>query len=173
MTYILAAQRDGSPAAMMANFDRYKAYLRASRSTFPPGAYALATSDWYYDFADHRCPHDAWLEKLTVCEPVEGPTQEQRVLVLELRLLGAYHDGYIILRYPRVFAYRLDTWHGAQGHRDWRYDEFRLSEPGNVVHEIEWAGKDATGRWLIEASDVEFSWEPRPVHPFGGPRSPS
>jgi len=39
----------------------------------------------------------------------------------------------------------------------WRYDEFRLSENGHLLQEIEWA----TGsRWLIEANDVEFNWRP-------------
>jgi hypothetical protein len=59
-----------------------------------------------------------------------------------------------------VFTYRLDAWEGEQGHRDWRYDEFRLSEAGHLLHEIEWAGANSTSRWLIEASDVEYTWEP-------------
>jgi hypothetical protein len=59
-----------------------------------------------------------------------------------------------------VFTYRLDAWEGEPGHRDWRYDEFRLSEAGHLLHEIEWAGANSTSRWLIEASDVEYTWEP-------------
>jgi hypothetical protein len=160
MTYILAAQRDGSPAEMIANFERYQAFLEGSRSRFPPGAHALATSDWYYNFEDHRCPHDAWLEEATIRESAVGEARAQRTVALEIRLLSAYHDGHISFRYPQVFAYRLDASNSGQGHRDWRYDEFRLSDTGHVIHEIEWAGPGATSRWLIEASDVQMTWEP-------------
>jgi len=159
VAYILAAERDGSPAQMLASFQRYRAYLDGLRGRFPAGAYALATSDWYYNPEDHRCPHDAWLEEVAIRELAEGRRHEQRCVRLEIRLLGAYHDGHIVLRYPRVFTYRLDTWDGHDGHRDWRYDEFLLSEGGHVLHEIEWAGPRSTSRWLIEASDVEHSWE--------------
>lgn len=46
------------------------------------------------------------------------------------------------------------------GHRDWRYDEFRLSKHGGVEHEIERCGPTATGTWLIEAAAVEYRWLP-------------
>jgi hypothetical protein len=46
------------------------------------------------------------------------------------------------------------------GHRDWRYDEFRVNEEGRLVHEIEWGGRKDTGSWLIVASDIEFKWSP-------------
>jgi hypothetical protein len=55
---------------------------------------------------------------------------------------------------------RCDVWAADRDHRDWRYDEFRLSAAGHVLHEIEWAGPSSTSRWLIEASDVEYRWEP-------------
>lgn len=160
MAYILAAERDGSPADMLENFRRYREYLAQVASRFPARAHALATSDWFYDFRDHRCPHDAWLESLSITEPAAGVRGEQRQLTIAMRLLGAYHDGHIEIRYPVVFSYRLDTWDGMKGHRDWRYDEFRLSDQGHLLHEIEWAGAGSTGRWLIEASDVEYQWKP-------------
>ena len=50
---------------------------------------------------------------------------------------------------------------GTLGHRDWLYDEFRLGDDGHILHEIEWSGPHETARWLIEASDVEFTWVPR------------
>src|ERR1700704_6580500 len=37
------------------------------------------------------------------------------------------------------------------------YDEFRLSELGHLVHEIEWA-QDA--HWIIAANDIDFRWIP-------------
>jgi hypothetical protein len=76
-------------------------------------------------------------------------------------LLGAYQDGVVVFGYSRVLAYRLDAWDTSGGHRGWRYDEFRLADSGGVLHEIEWAGLEATSRWLIEAADVQMSWEGR------------
>jgi hypothetical protein len=79
---------------------------------------------------------------------------------MRVRLLGAYHDGHIELLYPRVFGYQFRVTDGECGHRDWRYDEVRLSPCGHVVHEIEWYGRKEVGSWLVKASDVEFRWTP-------------
>lgn len=158
MAFILDS--DGRDADVVAAFDRYRAYLVSLRDSFPSSAYALATSDWYFNFQDHRCPHDAWLELLSLTEAVSSTPRESRGLSMRLRLLGAYHDGYIEILYPRVFAYRFDVIDSTRGHRDWRYDEFRLSKDGRVLHEIEWDGPNKTGSWLIEASDVAFQWVP-------------
>lgn len=144
--YILAAERD--PQA----FDRYAAYLAANEARFPPRAYALATSDWYFDARDHRSPHDAWLEAMQLVE-TNGVTS------LTVRLLGAYHDGHIELHYPKLATYRFEAT-VAQGHRDWRYDELRVDADGRLEHEIEWSGPGPTGRWLIVADDVRFTWRP-------------
>jgi hypothetical protein len=158
MTYVLA--KDGRHDDVVAAFRRYREYLESVKDSFPPSAYALATSDWYFYPRDHRCPHDAWLESLSLAEPSSGSRHEIRTLSLQARLLGAYHDGYIELRYPRVFRYCLDIDDGEMGHRDWRYDEFRVSDGGRLIHEIEWWGPRQTGTRLIEASDLEFRWVP-------------
>ena len=152
----------GSPpdANVTVQFERYRAYLSSVRSAFPPAAFALATSDWYFSFDDHRCPHDAWIENIEFREQGSGDRQSKRDLSLKVSLLGAYHDGRIEIHYPRVYAYRLDVSNSASGHGIWRYDELRLSERGNLIHEIEWANIGATGTWLIEASDMSFGWKP-------------
>lgn len=154
--YILSERADDPGVA----FARYREYLKANEYHFPPGAYALATSDWYFDFRQHKCPHDAWLEWAKFEEPSEGDRHERRTVSLSINLLGAYHDGTIELRYPRVFEYRLSSAALDGGHRDWRYDEFRLDERGRLVHEIEWCGHKDTGSWLIVASDIEYTWSP-------------
>jgi hypothetical protein len=158
MSYVLAKQRDTD---VVGAFRDYRAYLSENASRFPPSAYALATSDWYFDFADHRCPHDAWLESATFSEPSSGERSQVRSTTLNVRLLGAYHDGYIEFAYPAVRAYEFSMPHAAQGHSDWRYDEFRAADGGGVIHEIEWASFHDTGRWLIEAADVIHRWVPR------------
>jgi len=155
---LLAA--DGRDDDAAAAFERYRNHLASSRDSFPRSAYALATSDWYFSFVDHRCPHDGWLESLSLTELSSGARGEIRGMSMRIRLLGAYHDGYIELLYPRVFRYRLSVNDGERGHRDWRYDELRLSGDGHVIHEIEWYDRDEIGSWLIEASDVEFRWTP-------------
>lgn len=136
----------------------------------PAGAYALATSEWYFDSTDHRAPHDAWLDAVRIEEASLDAAQtadQHRGVSITVRLLGAYHDAYLEFCYRDVSRYRLDfaTPHHPThpGHRDWRYDEFRLAPNGRVEHEIEWWGPRPTGTWLIEAADVEFRYIPQPV----------
>src|SRR6185436_10802262 len=117
MTFVLSG--DGRYDDVVGAFRRYQEYLRSKSDVFPPSAFALATSDWYFNFEDHRCPHDAWLETLDISEPSSGKRHEIRELCFNVRLLGAYHDGYIELRYPRVFGYSFNVGHGEDGHGDW------------------------------------------------------
>src|SRR5262245_460655 len=158
MVFILTKDWDDDDIA--GTFERYRDYLESVKTRFPPSAYALATSNWYFLSDDHRCPHDAWLESFHLIEPSSGERHEIRTLSLRVRLLGPYHDGYIELSYPQVFAYRFNVEFGEYGHRDWRFDELRVSAEGRLIHEIEWCGLVDTGRWLIEASDLEFKWVP-------------
>ena len=155
--FILGEQRD---LDVVDAFERYRRYLRENCSVFPASAYALAMSDWYYGFDDHRAPHDAWLESLQFSEPSDGPRQEVRYVTLTVKLLGAYHDGFIEFIYPKVFRYEMQSDFLGQGHGDWRYDEFRLNDSGQLVHEIEWAAYGATNVWTIVASDVLHRWLP-------------
>jgi len=153
----ILSERDEDPAGA---FRRYRDYLRENESRFPPGAYALASSDWYFDFRQHECPHDAWLQWAKVEEPSAGERHENRSVALSVSLLGAYHDGIIELRYPKVFEYRFNSVALEGGHRDWRYDEFRVNEKGQLIHEIEWCGHRDTGSWIVVASDIEYKWSP-------------
>jgi hypothetical protein len=154
--FILADQRD---ADLEGAFARYTKYVEENRLHFPPSAYSLASSDWYFEFADHRAPHDSWLESLTVSENSSGERNEIRTVSITIKLLGAYHDGHIELHYPTVFEYRFGNSSG-QGHGDWRYDEFRLNAQGQLIHEIEWASLGASHTWLIVATDVLHKWLP-------------
>ena len=49
---------------------------------------------------------------------------------------------------------------GELGHRDWRYDEFRLSDRGHLQHVIEWYNVGEVCQWTIESDDVVASWHP-------------
>jgi hypothetical protein len=157
MAYILGEQRN---VDCKGSFERYSEFLRINKEAFPAQAFALATSDWYYNPEDPRCPHDSWLEKISIAENAEGTRQEIRQTNIHIRLLGAYHNGYIELFYPEVFIYSLQMINCTRGHLDWLYDEFRLSSTGHLIHEIQWAGAYDSGTWVIEASDVEYKWFP-------------
>lgn len=157
MSFILANERDEGPREMLTAFAKYRRYVEENRAGFPSGAYELASSNWYFDFHDHRCPHDGWLESLTMNEAQSGADAADRHCSIRLRLLGAYHDCIIEMHYPIVYSYQFENRASARGNRGWRYDEFRLSEGGRLVHEIEWAGSPGEeARWVIEAADVEF-----------------
>jgi hypothetical protein len=152
MPFILHKQRH---VDVVTAFRNYRKYLSENKGRFLPLAYELASSEWYFDPFDHRCPHDAWLESATLLEPSKGERNEIRTSSLTIRLLGAYHDGFIELEYPELYSYRLDMAEISQGHGDWRYDEFWVNDKGHLVHEIEWRNQ---GSWLIEASDVHYRW---------------
>lgn len=160
MPFILSAQRDLGTIASV--FKSYRDYVTSYVEQFPCGAFALASSDWYFDFRDHRCPHDAWLEELTISESATGDRCEDRTTEIRVRLLGAYHDGFIELHYLGVTRYSLSSSSAVRGIGDWLYDEFRLHPDGHLIHEIEWAGfqGDDGSHWLIEAADVKFEWKP-------------
>lgn len=148
-------------------FPRYRRYLEEVRERFPPSAYELASSAWYFDAGDHRCPHDAWLRSVTISDAGDTGEASEGVSI-RVRLLAAYHDGIIEFHYPQVIRYQLGAAGISQGHRDWRYDEFRLSDDGLVIHEIEWSGPGETARWVIEAKDVFYRWLPLADAPDGG-----
>lgn len=161
MSFILAAQRQ--PETVVSAFEKYYEYVAAHAGDFPSGAFALASSDWYFDFNDHRCPHDAWFESLTVSEPSSGDQNDQRRTEITLKLLGAYHDRFITFQYSEVIGYSISAPSSAKrGLGDWGYDEFRLHPDGHLIHEIEWAGfpHEEESRWLIECSDIHFDWLP-------------
>jgi hypothetical protein len=153
--YVLTEQlhADGDPNLP---FKRYGKYLERNKDRFPASAFKLASGP-LLNAADRHCPHDAWLEWARFEEPAKGKRRHIRHLSLRVRLLGAYHDRYLELFYPKVYSYAMTNPVASDGHFDWRYSELRLSKAGNVLHEIEWAGRPgAHATWLIEASDVRL-----------------
>jgi hypothetical protein len=165
MAYLLTADR-ADPVNGVSAFERYQAYLRNVREVMPIGAYSLATSAWWFDPRDHRCPHDGWLEALNL-EELPNAATEVRRLRMQVRLLGAYQDGHLLLHYQDVGPYSLSSYPTSNAktfrHRDWRHDEFRVTAEGRVEHEIEWWGPYQTARWLIEAGEITAEWVPVPA----------
>jgi hypothetical protein len=79
--------------------------------------------DWYKYPPDPRCPHDAWVESVTISEPSSGERQENRGLEIHIRLLGAYQDGTIEFTYRGVQNYSMQAMRDVAGHGDWLEDE--------------------------------------------------
>jgi hypothetical protein len=147
------------PAAWRRRLDAYLAYIRSVQDRLPAAAMAFATASWHWDTDDHRCPHDSRLDRLTM---TEAPASSGPPVCIQVRLLGAYHDGYLVLTYIDVVSYQLagnaplvEGRHA--GHGDWLVDEIRLSERGLMVHEVVFANRS---RWDIECRDFTWTWEP-------------
>lgn len=158
MSFLLSEQRDKD---FQGYWRRYEEYIESVRDRMPPGAMKLALSAEWYDFRCHHCPHDAWLQEFRISEGATASGQK-RGNSAGLKLLGAYHDGLLLLHYPRLMSFNIQASALNGGLGDWRYDEFRLSTNGNLLHEIEWA---SGARWLIEADDIEFQWQPFEAEP--------
>jgi hypothetical protein len=157
-----------SYSEMQARFKAYRDGLRRDEKRMPASAFAFANADWHYDHSDPRCPHDAWVESLTVVEPSSGERREVRSLEIRIELLGAYHDGRIRLTYSGVRQYSFfqpraeERPAPSRGHGDWLLDEVRVSEHSRpqqllVVHEVLLA---AGGTWMIECADILYEWVP-------------
>jgi len=140
--------------------EKYLAYLDEVRDKLPNGARSFAEAPWHYDFKNSQCPHDSWVETVIISEPAEGETKDHRGLEITVKLLAAFHDGLIELRYKGVYEYEMRG-HSDESrpklhrpHGDWLIDEVRLAENGRVIHEI----KFTLASWLIECEDINYSW---------------
>jgi hypothetical protein len=91
-------------------------------------------SDWYAGPEDHRCPHDAWVEAVTISETASGDRHEKRELEIRMRLLGAYHDGIIEFTYKQVENYSLQALKASGGHGDWLRDEVEERDGSIQIH---------------------------------------
>ena len=162
--HILDIPANASREVVAARWREYVAHIESVRGDLPDEAAAFALAEWHYDFRDHRCPHDAWVESVAVVELARGERQEIRSLEIRIVLLGAYHDGRIHLIYPGVTRYDLRQPSGAYGpaHGDWLVDEVDVAptstpEQRRVVHAIAFA---SGARWTIEAANILYEWVP-------------
>jgi hypothetical protein len=159
MGYYLNTERE---ADVVAAYRNYRRYLEQNRSSFPASVFDLASSDWYFNPNEHRCPHDGRLESVTISEAAHGAQEQKHEISIRIRLRGAYDDLNLEFYYSKVSSYSLVASDSIHGLGDWRYDEFTVDQSGQVIHEIEWAGflKLESSRWIICASDVQFTWGP-------------
>lgn len=153
------------------NLTSYLQFVRENADKYPPNAWGFALASWHYDTRDSRCPHDSWIESISIKEITQQDSNSNsRIINISIKLLGAYHDGFIVLHYTNVRNYKMDlsqcVVRGVQlrGHGDWIVDEVLPAKERGVVHEIKF---EAAGSWLIECADILYSWQPIDSHNQG------
>lgn len=156
MKYLVFPSSD--PQTASAVWRSYREHVARIEPRLPSRVRSFASQEWYYDPNDHRCPHDAWLESLTVSDSKANLKSGDNLKVdITVRLLGAYHDRALIFGYTDVRSYQLcgtignaaEAWHG-----DWLVDEFNVTNDGFVTHEMQWSSGST---WYFESRDIEFS----------------
>jgi hypothetical protein len=121
---------------------------------------AFSLEPWYADPRDHRCPHDASLEVVEIKESASGSPNMAEPSTIVLKLLGAYHNGWITLTYEGVRHHTLSRYQCDQGLGGWLRDEFALTDDGLIAHRITWhSTAGGTSHWVIEAENVSYRWE--------------
>jgi len=155
-------KESNDPGIVQKQFEAYRVYIESIRERLPSETLFFVTAPWYYDTRHPQCPHDSWVEFLNISEMAERGDIQARHVDIHVRLLGAYHDGYIDLFYKRVRCYDLNAPANLQvmtkyrsGHGDWLIDEVRLSRDGLVIHEIAFS-KGYT--WTIECESIDYQW---------------
>jgi len=119
MKFFADAGRVTEVSALLEQSRAYKEYLQSVKERLPLAAFEFVTASWHYDHWDHRCPHDSWVDSLTIHEPATGGRLQNRSLRISTRLLGAFHDGHLALDYADVQTYSLENPKAGAGHGDW------------------------------------------------------
>lgn len=115
--------------------------------------------DWYTFPEDHRSPHDAWVESITISEPSSGERHEKRGLEIHVRLVGAYHNGTIEFTYMGVQSYSIRARRDVAGHGDWLEDKVDVRRHDSLRHCVTLTN----GSFEIEANEIEYKWTPLPT----------
>jgi hypothetical protein len=140
---------------------RYEEELAPIASRLPSGARKYALAEWHCDPTDKRCIHDSWIEAVSVVEAGSGARKEKRAMGIVIRLLGAYQDRHMLLKFLKVRRYQAeysaaDAKRPDIGHGDVFDDSIRLTPDGYVLYSMNME----FGRIEIEAKDLEFSQQP-------------
>ena len=158
--YILSKDIDSlSYEESKRRFSEYKEYLETIKGKLSFFPINFIFEEWYTDIASHKCIHDSWLDKVLISE------DDENKVTITLKLLGAYHDGFITLKYSDVQYYKLNRNESStikSSHGDLRYEEFRLDEDGNQIHEFDWYTLDENAAFLIACRHIEYIWEEIP-----------
>jgi hypothetical protein len=110
-------------------FSDYQKYVEKNVGRFPSEIVELIKSRWYYDWQNHRCPHDAWLDSIKF-------SIDEKSRALTIKLLGAFHDLHIVYEYFDVLDVRMSF--GNNPVIEWDIDEYLLRDKNLYVHRIRW-----------------------------------
>ena len=151
--------RENTAEEVARALQEYRNFLISAKARLPTSAYEFATAPWHYNYEDRRCPHDSWVESIMIREPSSGSREEFRDLEIVVRLLGAFHDGYLELVYTGVWSYSLaaNKSKAQIAHGDWLADEVSLSTDRSFLHEVLFG---SGARWRIESKDIHWTCTP-------------
>ena len=142
---------------MTESFQEYRSYLDSVKDRLPPGLFDVFSSYWYYNAANHRCPHDSWLISVSVAETDD----RRRDMVVEV--LAAYHEFRIRYSYAGVSSYAISSEFGPR--HEWDRDELQITDDG-IKHVIRWATDEY---WKIECARMSVDFIPVEPGPEGSP----
>ena len=110
---------------------------------------------WYDDPEGNHSPIGSILESIKVDSGIG--TDAAPAATIEVTLIGNKHDGRITLTYQRVQTYSIEGFalDDVAGNT-WTEDKLDLRKTDALRHRVTFTG----GKWLIEADDLEFIWEP-------------
>ena len=150
------------PGSGTIDFDRYLRYLETVRDRLSEDAWRFASDPRHHDLRSPQTLHDAWLDRIAICEDASGDRREIRRLRIDVEMLGAFHDRRIRLGYTGVHAYRFDV-PAAVGarfervaHGDLIAHELRAREGGGIVHELMF---ERRGTFVVECDAISHVQE--------------
>lgn len=156
--FILNGDFDSDPYNLKAMHDAFKAYrgyLESNRNKFLPSLFSFALEQSNEDINNKNFLHDSWVDSINVRE---SRLINRRKVDIDIKLIGPYHDRYLLLKYGNVKSYVLNFDPCFEGHGDYTRGEVRLSptEEGFFVHEFDW---NYLSRSRIEFASFEYSVE--------------
>jgi hypothetical protein len=132
------------------SYQQYLQYLDSVKQKLLPSAYEYGAASWHYDLSHPKCIHDAWLRTLAIEEICAETPQSSNI---SATFLNAFEDRLLSFSYRDVVHYKLSTPGKIQAHGEVYFDEVRLSDQMNVVHEILFMNDI---RWVIECKEFSF-----------------
>lgn len=115
----------------------YFNYLKDIKDKLPSNLYLYASDEKNYDLSSKTSLHDSWLEAFNVNEVGAGKRNELREIDINIKLLNAFHDRLIELKYGQVSNCNISDVNNdlGKGFGDIIAHEFSLNR-STCVHEI-------------------------------------
>lgn len=121
-------------------YRNYVKYLKENKELLPDQVYQLATASWYFNARDKRCFKDGWIIGIELSNEFDFDLKRKKKTIFTLKLLGAYHDRVVTMRYVGVTILKVQDLEEAYllegGYDSWRIDEFSVSKNGFCKHLI-------------------------------------